>query len=72
MKIEVVRTPHFVRDATAFILQQARSALGARGQFRIALSGGNTPRPVYAELAQKGHDLPWENIFLTFGDERCV
>ncbi|MGI8435771.1 MAG: 6-phosphogluconolactonase [Chthoniobacterales bacterium] len=72
MKLEVVRTPHFVRDATAFILQQARAALGARGEFRIALSGGNTPRPVYAQLAQAGQDLPWENIFITFGDERCV
>ena len=43
-----------------------------RNEFRIALSGGNTPRPVYARLATIGRDLPWERIRITFGDERCV
>jgi 6-phosphogluconolactonase len=72
MKPHVIRTDNFVADATEFILQQARAALGARDEFRIALSGGNTPRPVYAELARRGSDLPWERIYLTFSDERCV
>ena len=44
MNREVVRTSNFARDASEFILQQARIALGERGEFRIALSGGNTPR----------------------------
>ncbi|HSH39073.1 MAG TPA: 6-phosphogluconolactonase, partial [Chthoniobacterales bacterium] len=43
-----------------------------RGEFRIALSGGNTPRPVYRELASSAQDLSWERTFITFGDERCV
>lgn len=68
----VLRTTEFVRDATEFILQQARVALGERNEFRIALSGGNTPRPVFQALAQSGRDLLWERIFITFGDERCV
>lgn len=72
MNPEIIRTADFVRDAVQFILQQARAALGERDEFRIALSGGNTPRPVYAELARVGADLPWERIFVTFGDERCV
>lgn len=72
MTREIIRTKSFIRDAAEFILQQARLALGERGEFRIALSGGNTPRPVYAEVARRGHDLPWERIFITFGDERCV
>jgi 6-phosphogluconolactonase len=72
MDREVRRTSNFARDAAEFILQQARMALGERGEFRIALSGGNTPRPVYQELAQVGHELPWERVFVTFGDERCV
>jgi len=72
MNPHVIRTNDFVREAAEFILQQARVALGQRGEFRIALSGGKTPRPVYAELARRGHDLPWERIFITFGDERCV
>ena len=72
MTPHVIRTDDFVRDAAEFILQQARAALEERGQFRIALSGGNTPRPVYAEVARLGRDLPWERIFITFSDERCV
>ncbi|MFZ0918267.1 MAG: 6-phosphogluconolactonase, partial [Candidatus Udaeobacter sp.] len=59
-------------DAADFILQQAHKAIGERNEFRIALSGGNTPRPVYARLAALGHDLPWDRIRFTFGDERCV
>ena len=69
---EVIRSKNFVPDAAEFILQQARAALAERGQFRIALSGGNTPRPVYNELARIGRDLPWDRVFFTFGDERCV
>jgi 6-phosphogluconolactonase len=72
MKREVIRSKNFVPDAAEFILQHARTALAERDQFRIALSGGNTPRPVYTELARIGRDLPWDRVFFTFGDERCV
>ena len=68
---QVIRTKNFVADAADFILEQAHKAIGERNEFRIALSGGNTPRPVYARLAA-AHDLPWELIRITFGDERCV
>lgn len=59
-------------EAAIFILRHARAALAKRDQFRIALSGGNTPRPVYTELARIGRDLPWDRVYFTFGDERCV
>ena len=72
MKREVIRSRNFVHDAAAFLLAQARSALAEREQFRIALAGGNTPRPVYTEFARMGHDLPWDRMVFTFGDERCV
>lgn len=72
MKREVIRTKNFVSDAAEFILRHARTALAERDQFRVALSGGNTPRAVYAELARIGQDLPWDRVYFTFGDERCV
>ena len=74
MKTEprVIRTKNFVADAAAFILEQARKAIVERSEFRIALSGGNTPAPVYARVAVEAHDLPWESVRFTFGDERCV
>ena len=70
MNRQIVRTKNFVADAANFIVDLARKALAERNEFRIALSGGNTPRPVYARLAESG--LPWEKCFFTFGDERCV
>lgn len=72
MKRDVVRSRNFVHDAAVFILEHARKALAERGQFRIALSGGNTPRPVYTELARIARDLQWHQVHFTFGDERCV
>ena len=71
-KPHVTRTKNFAADAADFILEQAHKAIGERNGFRIALSGGNTPRPVYARLAVLGHDLTWDLIRITFGDERCV
>ncbi len=72
MSREVIRTKNFAGDAADFILNQAHKAIGERNEFRIALSGGNTPRPVYTRLATIGCDLPWDRARITFGDERCV
>jgi len=72
MRREVIRTRNFAADAAEFILNQAQKAIEERNEFRIALSGGNTPRPVYARLATIGRDLPWDRARISFGDERCV
>jgi 6-phosphogluconolactonase len=69
---QIIRTANFATDAADFILQKAHNAITERSEFRIALSGGNTPRPVYARLAAMAHDLPWDLVRITFGDERCV
>jgi 6-phosphogluconolactonase len=72
MDRQIIRTKNFAVDAADFILDRAHQALGERNEFRIALSGGNTPVPVYTRLAAIGHDLPWDLARITFGDERCV
>ena len=72
MDREVIRTRNFASDAADFIVDRAYKAVADRNEFRIALSGGNTPRPIYERLAIIGRDLPWESIRITFGDERCV
>lgn len=43
------------------------------GIFRVALSGGSTPKFWFEELA-KNHtlDIEWERVHLYWGDERCV
>jgi 6-phosphogluconolactonase len=72
MARQVIRTENFAVEAANFIVSQADTALGDRNEFRIALSGGNTPIPIYTRLAAIGHDLAWELTRITFGDERCV
>lgn len=72
MKRDVVRSQNFVHNAAEFILGEARAALAERNRFRIALSGGNTPRPVYTEFARIAREIPWDRVHFTFGDERCV
>jgi 6-phosphogluconolactonase len=69
---EIIRSTNFAVGAADFIIEHAHKALGERNEFRIALSGGNTPRPVYAQLATVARDLPWELFRITFSDERCV
>lgn len=51
-----------------------QTALADRGAFRVALSGGNTPRRAYELLAEEPRSLalPWKDVFIYFGDERCV
>lgn len=70
MPREIVHTNTFVPDAVALIIREAGEAISRRGVFRIALSGGNTPRPVYEALSKLGR--PWDKWEITFGDERCV
>jgi 6-phosphogluconolactonase len=53
-----------------FILDCAEEAIEERGHFRLSLSGGNTPKPVYQALSLR--DCEWSKWIITFGDERCV
>jgi len=47
-----------------------RNAIAERGQATLALSGGSTPLPLYAELANES--LDWERVCVALVDERWV
>jgi 6-phosphogluconolactonase len=53
-------------------VRAGRAAIGGRGRFTVALSGGNTPKSLNAQLAEHYPDFPWNRTFLFFGDERHV
>jgi 6-phosphogluconolactonase len=50
----------------------ARESVSARGVFRVALSGGNTPRGLYALLPRDPWRaaVSWDRTHLFWGDER--
>ena len=51
-------------------------AVEARGVARVAISGGNSPKPMFALLANRSAPyfarVPWDRLHLFFVDERCV
>jgi len=70
-----------LEDGEALAHEAARRftalALGAcaeRGRFCVALSGGSTPRRLHALLASPPwrEEVPWERVFVFFGDERFL
>jgi 6-phosphogluconolactonase len=60
-----------VVGAADFIVAEAAEAIAQRGRFAVALSGGNTPKPVYQRLAD-ARSIDWTKVHVFFGDERCV
>src|SRR5579862_7364508 len=59
------------REAAGAIEQFAQNFVAAHGAFNIALSGGATPKSVYALLRQS-IKMPWPQTRLFWGDERYV
>jgi|SRR5579863_3916683 len=61
----------FLAAATEFA-SLAEQAVESHGRFCVALSGGSTPRSLYALLADKKNSVPWNKCYFFFGDERHV
>jgi len=63
------------QTAAAEFVDAAREAVCAKGSFSVALSGGSTPKALYALLLNNGPlraMMPWDKIQFFFGDERHV
>lgn len=61
------------RAAAEEFLRCAEASIHDHGRFTVALSGGNTPRSIYSFLANDYRtSLPWNKVFVFFGDERHV
>ena len=62
--------------AAELFAASAAAAVAARGVARIAVSGGTTPKTMFALLADRGAPyfarVPWQKLHLFFVDERCV
>lgn len=73
-QLHIYSTPDAVATALAeHVTATATRAFADRGRFTVALAGGNTPRTAYEVLAsQYATDISWSDVFVYFGDERCV
>ena len=61
-------------EAARRFVSLSRDAFGSRGRFSVALSGGSTPGNLYRLLAGEPYhaQIPWAEVHLFWGDERCV
>ncbi len=62
------------RGAAELFVECAASAIAGHGEFRVALSGGTTPRLFLRLLATRdlASAVDWSHVHLFWGDERCV
>jgi len=74
-RFTVLRDPATVAEATADrLVSAARGAIEERGVFRVALSGGGTPKQVYPLLLDPARRdvVDWGAVEFFWGDERAV
>jgi 6-phosphogluconolactonase len=60
--------------AAELFAETARQAVEEYDSFKVALAGGSTPRALYELLAGEIYapSIPWEEVQVFWGDERCV
>ncbi|MBI4500373.1 MAG: 6-phosphogluconolactonase [Gemmatimonadetes bacterium] len=70
----IVDREEFDQAAAAWIVSAIKRTVEAQGRCSIALAGGSTPRPVYWALTQEPFRsaIPWQRLWVYFGDERAV
>ena len=71
MKVVVLDNADLVAQKAALIIaEEARKAVGLRGRFIIAVSGGKTPWKMLRALANE--DVPWDEMHIFQVDERLA
>lgn len=55
-------------------ISTCREAISTHGSFRVALSGGSTPKAIYEHLSKDPYtsQIEWDKVHLFWGDERNV
>lgn len=71
MQAELLVADDVTEAWVARFVAACHHAVAARGRFVVALAGGGTPLPGYRRLGER-LDLPWERLWVTWGDERDV
>lgn len=72
--IRVADAAALARQAADLFRQRAEENIAQKGRFTVALSGGSTPKAMFALLASEPyrHAIDWAKVYFFWGDERCV
>jgi 6-phosphogluconolactonase len=68
---EIAVVPDVARAAAELFVEATAGAVAARGRAAVALTGGSTAAPLYAELI-KLQNVPWDKLRIFFTDDRAV
>jgi 6-phosphogluconolactonase len=74
-QIKVSDTPDkLYANAAGLISELTGKFLSDNGKCTLVLSGGSTPKGLYTILSSEAYrrEIKWDNIYLFWGDERCV
>lgn len=74
-RLEIYTTVEtLIRGSAESIASLLIESVRSGGSARIALSGGSTPRSVYALFGTEPlrSTIPWASVHIFWGDERCV
>lgn len=70
-QLRITGTPEeSARDCSAFILEKMTETLSVAARASLAISGGSTPKLLFAEMAKAAFD--WSRVHIFWVDERCV
>jgi 6-phosphogluconolactonase len=63
-----------ITAAADLFLAVTQDAIAARGRVDVALTGGSAPPPLHRLLATPAYadQIPWAQVHIWFGDDRCV
>lgn len=72
--IRVADAAALAQTAAEIFQQAAQENIAAHGRFTVALSGGSTPKAMFALLAREPYRsaIDWAHVYVFWGDERCV
>jgi 6-phosphogluconolactonase len=72
-QVRILGSPQeLFRAAAKSFCDVGSRAIQEHSRFTVALSGGSTPRALHQELVNFHSQLPWEQVFFFWGDERHV
>lgn len=75
LSLHIHKDPAAMAERAAHLFAAAcEEAINERGHFRVAISGGHTPVPLFQLLTKPdwADRLPWDKISIFWVDERCV
>lgn len=68
--VERIGHRKFYERALEIFMEEYRRSIEERGEFTVALSGGDTPKPLFKLLAKA--DIEWRRVYIFMVDERYL